>query len=403
MFTRWNLVRNPFDTNPISLGTLDWFVGRQRELQLCRRLVTEQSVVLVEGALGVGTTSFGNVVRFGAQREQLTPRMELAVYRNWNAQTLLENVLVAVLHDIIDEPNSKQSAVVRQARALVQRVEHAVHGAGMSLMGFGGQVNRSVAVTQPGIVPMETLRQTLIALASEFRSENRSVTFTVQLNNLDPNLTFTEEELTIFLNDIRDSLQLSGFSWILVGKKGLAQFITRRVPRLRSIISHDVSLAPLSLKQVEEVVKKRIAACALPEKKGKNPIATKLLGHIYEASGGSLRETFLVCSKLCLALAGTPMYDTITKEDAGELLAELLAVRLADIKNSPLKCAILKELSGVKMLTQKDLAERLGKSQTAVSRAIKALIESDLVRHRKEGREVRYWSAAEVKLATDQL
>jgi len=395
------IVRNPFDTNPISLGTLEWFVGRQRELELCRQLVAEQSVVLIEGSLGVGTTSFGNVVRFGARR--LTPRMELAVYRNWNAQTLLENVLVAVLHDIIDEPNAKRSAAVRRARSLVQRVEQTVHGAGMSLMGFGGQVNRNVTVTQPGIVPMETLRQTLVALADEFHSENGSATFTVQLNNLDPELTFTEGELTIFLNDIRDSLQLPGFSWLLVGKKGLSRFITRRVPRLRSIISHDVLLAPLSLRQVEASVKMRIAACALPGRKAKNPIATELLGRIHEASGGSLRETFLVCSKLCLALAGDPMYDKITEKAAGILLAELLAVRFADIKQSPLKRAILKELSGADMLTQKELAERLGKNQTAVSRAIKGLIESELVRHRKEGRTVRYWAAAEVKLAADHL
>ena len=401
MFARWNLTRNPFDTNPISLGTLDWFVGRDRDLKLCRQLVSEQSVILIEGALGVGTTSFGNMARFGAQR--LTPRMELAMYRNWNAQTLLENVLVAILHDIIADQNSKESKTVKKARSLVQRVEQTVHSAGMSLMGVGGQVNRNITITQPGIIPMETLRQILVSLANEFRPVNGNTAFTVQLNNLDPKLTFTEEELTIFLNDIRDSLQLPGFSWLLVGKKGLARFITRNVPRLRSIISHDVSLAPLSFIQVEECIKKRITACALPGKIAKNPITSKLLARIHDASGGSLRETFLICSKLCLALAGDPMYDKITERDAGELLAELLAVRLSEIRNSPLRIAILKELSKTNRLSQKALTERVNKSQTAVSRAAKALVELELIRYKKEGRQVQYWATAEIKLAANHL
>ena len=38
-------------------------------------------------------------------------------------------------------------------------------------MGFGGQVTRNVAVTQPGIVPMETLRRGLMSLAAEFPPE----------------------------------------------------------------------------------------------------------------------------------------------------------------------------------------------------------------------------------------
>ena len=401
MFSRWNLIRNPFDTNPISVGTLDWFVGRGRELELCRRLLAEQSVVLIEGGLGVGTTSFGNVARFGT--ECLTPPMEIAVYRGWNAQTLLENVLVAVLHDIVEDPERRKSVVVKKTRALVQRVEQSVHGAGVSLLGFGGQVSRNVTVTQPGIVPMETLRQSLIALAEEFRPGHGSASFTIQLNNLDPDLTFSGEELTAFLNDIRDSLQLSGFSWLLVGKNGLARFVTRHVPRLRSITNHDVSLDPLSLRQVAEVVKKRIAACAIPGRKAKNPINPQLLGRIHEASGGSLRETFIICSKLCLAVAGDPVYETITDTEAGALLAELLAVRLASLSKSPLQHSILRALGGAGVLTQKKLAAHLGKSQTAVSRAAKSLMELDLIHQNKVGREVRYRPAAEIRLAVEYL
>ena len=60
--------------------------------------------------------------------------------------------------------------------------------------------------------------------------------------------------------------------------------------------------------RVQAVVNKRFEACALPGRKARNPIEPGLLARIHEASGGSLRETFIICSKLCLAIAGDPMY-----------------------------------------------------------------------------------------------
>jgi len=200
MFTRWNLVRNPFDPNPISLATLDWYIGRKKEIQLCRRLVNSGSVVLIEGGLGVGATSFGNVVRFRGPAR--TPKMEIPVYRGWNAQTLFENVLVAIVQELSENARLKKSPAVRKAASLVQRVEKAVHSAGVSLLGFGGQISRNVMVTQPGIVPMETLRQSLTSLAQTVAPDGNRSAFVIQLNNLDPDLTFTADELTGFLNDI---------------------------------------------------------------------------------------------------------------------------------------------------------------------------------------------------------
>jgi len=211
-------------------------------------------------------------------------------------------------------------------------------------------------------LPLDELTVGLVCWAEEAVGAvsaacDRSVaSFTVQLNNLDPGLTFSEEELTAFLNDIRDSLQLPGFSWLLVGKKGLAHFITRRVPRLRSVVAHDVALSPLSLPEVRQVINKRITACALSGRKPQYPIEPGLLSSIYEASRGSLREIFTVCSKLCLAIATDPLYEKISEREASAVLAELLAVRFSDIKRSPAKRAILKQLSVRPGLTQGQLA-----------------------------------------------
>jgi DNA-binding transcriptional ArsR family regulator len=400
MFSRWNLSRNPFDTNPISLGTLDWFIGRKREQDLCTKLIEGGSVVVIEGDLGVGTTSFGNVSRF--QSKIVTPRMELSVYREWQAQTLLENALVALMPEIEKLPQGSKLKVVKKLRPLVKKVERYVHSAGISLLGFGGQVTRNVAVTQPGIVPLETLRQCLVELAEELAPPGRAAVC-LQLNNLDPELTFSHDELETFLNDVRDCLQLPQLSWLLVGKSGLSKFISRRVPRLRSIIAHEVALSPLSLNQVRETLKRRLEACALPEQKPLNPIEPELLDLIFEATGGSLRETFLICSKLCQAVATDPVYARISPELASGLLAELLNVRFAEIRKTPLQRSMLQALSKNPGLTQGDLAEEIGKTQTTISRAAKSLIDLELIRKVKEGRSVRYWPAPEVRLAAQHI
>jgi len=326
MFSQWNLRSNPFDTSPISLGTLDWFIGREAEVDLCRRLVAQQGIIVVEGGIGAGTTSFGNMVRFGANVH--SPRMEIGVYSTWNAQTLLENVLAAVIREVWRDPSSHRSSTIRELHALVQRVEQSVPGGGLTIMGTGANAGRSLAVTQPGIVPLETLRTGLLSLAEKYQPDSRASAFSIQLNNLDPNRTFSAGQLTRFLNEIRDSLQLPGFSWLLVGDMGLSHFITSEVPRVRSIVSHDVQIEPLPDTEFLKVVQKRISACSLENEKGVTPFNEPLLLRIYNAAGGSLRDTFNICTKLCLAVAKSPLYETIPEQEAERILGELQTPRL---------------------------------------------------------------------------
>ena len=397
MYSRWNLSRNPFDTNPISLGNLEWFVGRTKEVGLCQAIVAQQGIVLIEGGLGAGTTSFGNVVRFGAGLR--TPRLEVGVHRTWNAQILLENVLVAIMQCILRESGARNRAVVKRILPLVDRVEQKSSSAGFSIMGTGGQAGHNVAVTQPGLIPLETLRQGLADLAEAFSPATVPCSFVIQLNNLDLDEMFTARELEGFLNDIRDSLQIPGLSWLLVGDTGLLQFVTHQVPRLRSIITHDVLIEPFSKDELRRIVAKRVAACSLPGEKGISPIETSLVNLIYDAANGSLRDTFAICSKLCLAVAKTPFIGEISEREAVDILAELQALRLSKTAKSPLQKALLMEIGQKPMSTQTELTKKLQKRQPAVSRALKALVTAGLVRQARRGANVTYWLSPETKLA----
>ena len=329
--------------------------------------------------------------------------MEVGVYKTWDAQILLENVLVALMQSLLRDPSAARRPAVKHLLPLVQRVEQKSSTAGVSVMGFGGQAGQNIAVTQPGIVPMETLRQGLSALAEEYASASAPCAFVIQLNNLDLNEMFTPHELEQFLNSIRDSLQLPGFSWLLVGDTGLSNFVTHQVPRLRSIIAHDILIKPFSKRELSQVVQKRISACSLPNEKGTSPIEEPLINKIYDAARGSLRDTFMICSKLCLAVAKTPFYGKISEEEATTILAELQATRVQAVAKNPLQKALLIEIGKRPDITQSALAKELKKSQPAISRAIKALHTSGLVRQAKEGKSVYYWLAPEIQIGISRL
>ena len=59
---------NPFNTDPIGQPTIALYTGQQESIKVCQNVLSERNVLMiVEGARGVGTTSFANFLRFSAQ------------------------------------------------------------------------------------------------------------------------------------------------------------------------------------------------------------------------------------------------------------------------------------------------------------------------------------------------
>jgi len=395
MFAKWLLKRNPFTLDPISLETLEWFVGRDAELALCSKLLLSKSLLIVEGGLGVGTTSFANKVRFSSPLR--SPRIELAAYRDWTAQSLLENVLVAIVNALSDE--AVTGPVIDKWRPFVERVERSLHGGGVSVMSLGASYTQGVTIAPPLLLPIETLRQALIELAGALPVDGAEASFVIQLNNLDIDETFPADRLRIFLNDARDAMQLPGLDWILVGKTGLCSFIRNDVPRVASIVTHEVRLDPLTLDEVVEAVDRRVEACSLPGKRGRNPISRRLLTAMYDLTGGSLREIFHLCGKLCVATAMTPLAGEVDEVIAAKVFAELLSAKFAWIHGSNVRERIVRAIAAAPGTTQRDVIKSTGIGQTAVSRAVRELVSAGLMASRRSGRRILYHVTADVALA----
>ena len=93
----------PFSVNPISLKTLDLFTGHGKERQVCNNMLTDNNVrLIVEGARGVGTTSFANCIKFSAQakKDYFTPSNEIRVGAGWSIETLLGVIIANIVREI---------------------------------------------------------------------------------------------------------------------------------------------------------------------------------------------------------------------------------------------------------------------------------------------------------------
>lgn len=117
---------NPFDTDPIRQTTLALYVGRDKTVATCGQVLAEKNVLLVvEGARGIGTTSFGNYLRFNSQakKQYFTPTNEIRVGAGWTIETLLAVVIGNIVRelDIFQFDRVAKNKKFQDAKALTMR------------------------------------------------------------------------------------------------------------------------------------------------------------------------------------------------------------------------------------------------------------------------------------------
>ena len=99
---------DPFKTSPITKSTLELFTGHAEEARVCMNVLTNSNVrIVIEGARGVGTTSFANYLRFKVEEEKryFTPRTEIKVEQGWRSETLLAALISNFVREIELRPD----------------------------------------------------------------------------------------------------------------------------------------------------------------------------------------------------------------------------------------------------------------------------------------------------------
>lgn len=255
---------DPLSTDPISETTLELYTGHHQNLTKCQNVLSQKNVLLViEGARGVGTTSFANYLRFSAQAKKnyFTPRNEIRVEADWRLETLLSVIIANIVRelDLFHADKVSKDKRFLNARVLSMNVAEAYRSFGVEAFGFGVNYGKSAGVSsQPYVVSsvvlghhLEDLAQLSVAIGYQFGT-------LIQLNNLDIGTIHEEKHIQYLFNALRDYIQTDALSFMLVGDVGLRKFIAQEVDRLDDIVNYEVEILPITEKEYESLINKRI-------------------------------------------------------------------------------------------------------------------------------------------------
>ncbi|MCK4249712.1 MAG: BlaI/MecI/CopY family transcriptional regulator [Candidatus Omnitrophica bacterium] len=404
MWEKWGLKDNPYSQNPIDEHSLNLFIGRKKEVSICRNSLSgKNSRFVIEGGRGVGTTSLGNYVRYtlaAGKKEYLTPDMEISVGRNWNQELLLSNVLSAAAYTLERRnPRVIQDDKFQKIKRTTQVIEEKFKSFGGQAFGFGGQYGQSSTISYPALVPVSILIQHMKELFEISKDEGYHNGIIVHLNNLDVNTVFQPNELKNFLNEARDSFQIKGYHWFFVGDTGLRGFIGSNVDRLDDIITSEVRLNPLSLEEVCRLIDKRSVYYRTPGAKIALPIDFEVIKYLYGLTNGRLRYIFGICTRLLSLISGEPLLHMVDLKFAKPIIMKFAEDRIAQQNISPLSLSVLRKLVKLEQATTTELTKKMKKEQTSISRSLRELLNKRLVTQKRSGRNNVYSPSLDAKVA----
>jgi DNA-binding transcriptional ArsR family regulator len=385
---------DPLTTDPITQSTLELYTGHSGNMAKCQNVLSQKNILLVvEGARGVGTTSFSNYLRFSVQEKgfYFTPRNEIRVESDWRLETLLAVVISNIVRELeIFHPEKvMKDKRFQETRALSLRISEAYRSFGIEAFGFGLNYGKSAESTQPTVVPTSVLGHHLEDLSALIQSLGYRYGTVVQLNNLDIGVVQDEKHMKYLFNALRDYIQTDGISWILVGDVGLRRFIAQEVDRLDDIVSYEVEINPLTKMEYRELLMKRIAFYR-SNPHAEMPVDNEVFNYLYEIAKGRLRYVFGLLQRLINDLSIGDLSDRITLNIAKPMIIKLAMDRIARNKLSSSEEHVLKLLVMHGKTTSSALAEKMNKSRPFISKILARLISVKLITFQREAKNKYY-------------
>ena len=394
---------DPFKTQPITAYTLELYTGNAEKIKDNQFALHSNNIVMViEGSRGVGTTSFGNFLRFQAQKEHkyFTPTSEIKVEPNWNADTLMAAVIASVVSTLELQylEKVKEQKKFKEAKAIVHRITETYRSFGASAFGFGANYGKSANISQPALMPTQVLVGHLEHLVELIYDLGFKYGILIQLNNLDVGVVQNEERIKMLLNIMRDYFQMSGTSWLLVGDTSLRRFIAQEIDRVDDIIAHETEVTPLSETAYLAMIEKRVAYYQASPKVTL-PVDKKVLLYLYQVTKGRLRYIFGLLSRLFNVLQLGILIDCITLELAKPVVINYAKERLNRFNLSSNETLVLKVVVQKDSIQVKEIAKILNKNTNYVSNILAQLQTYNLVNYTKEWRNHYYHASIDAYIA----
>ncbi len=383
---------NPFSTSPILVigGSIpiDSFVGRGEHINRLSKILGSRggSRTFVYGDIGVGKTSFVNVIRSSAyEKGFFTHFKEITTYDKWNADEFIWNTLSAIystLKLLKEKPVS--DATYKKLESLFEVGRVVTSSAGASAFSFGvnyGNENRPTEV-----IPSFSLQQLFSDLIEEINN-NTKKEVVIDYNNLE---LMSEKKLRCIFDTLRDFFQTRGVHFIFIGN--LTAFsILQSVPRFSSILSDTpFHIEVLKLDEVKQIIKRRFENLRIS--KDYNiiyPFTEDCLKIIYELMDGNIRDILNSLSTAIFYITNeSPVI--LDRNKLSKVLKEILEKRYLN-SLTPAMRKVLNEIVKHNEITNKALADKLKIPRSNISTYIKDLENAGCVYLRRKNGKDKFW------------
>ncbi|MBS3138562.1 winged helix-turn-helix transcriptional regulator [Candidatus Woesearchaeota archaeon] len=399
----YGLTENPFSTSPILVigGAIPItsFVGRGEYIKRLSRIVASKggSRTFVYGDIGIGKTSFVNVVRHSAfEKGFFTHFKEITTQDKWTPDEFILNTLSAIystLKLMKDKPTSHNT--YKKLESLFEIGRISISG-GLSIAGFGGNYESEQKQTE--VLSSVSLQNFFYELIDEINKSTKKEII-IHYNNLE---LVSEKNIRRLFENLRDFFQTKGVHFVFIGN--LTAFsILQSVPRFASTLSDTpFHIETLSYNEVKEVIKLRFEGLRIS--KDFNliyPYTEDCLQILYKLMEGNIRDILNSLSTAVFhATSESPVI--LDKNRLAKALKDILEKRYLN-RLTPKEKEVLEEIAKHSEITNKSLSDKLKIPRSNMSSYIKDLEDAGCVFLRRKKGKDKFWKKVHNKLYPDLL
>lgn len=399
---------NPLDPRPLRISDDDrqLLVGRDDELHQFMVLSSNlQGVIIVEGNIGVGKTSFVNSVQHDLAKKNFLPSQQAIEVGETTAPS---NLILSSLSNLVyslEKAHGQDACAgdnaLKQGKQLVATTVQGGWGGQFTILGTGAGLERQQTVTFPPAPVLATMTQQLDAWMNAASQKYSCKSGVVAINNFD---RLSDHELVEVLNRSRDIVLLRpNILWVLIGKIGTFTTLETQARRVSEIVTgQPIILKPLPLPEVHRAIEVRVKKFAASSK-AELPVEKKFVDMLYALSGGEIRFIFKRLTDIVYEVTKSlPSTESIPTELATKILKELAERSLAGLPLTAGDRNILLKMAESPFRIR-DYAKFKLKSQQVLSKRVRRLLKMELLQsERISPKNVVYRTVADVNIAYGQ-
>lgn len=314
----YNLRGSPFFQDTLIQGherrSLDLFVGRRKELTDLRQYLhgRDSSRQAIGGAPGVGKTTLVQMLKGQLLADgYLTTDSLVPFVTGDTPESLFGRVLGAVYDTILaNRPMAGDHPAMQAAQQMVRATRLATGGAGISVMGVGGNLSKGVTLSSPKDLLIDGPR-VLRDLMNMVRATDEARGLLLHLNNLESLSGRDVLRAADLLQSLRDPMLLhEGLHIMLVGTTDAVHAVVNTHAQVRSVFRAPVLLHPLQRDEVHALLQVRYEQWKLqPQQPVSAPVHPSAIDRLLDVFQGDLRGLLKALDdgvEECIGLAAAP-------------------------------------------------------------------------------------------------